>query len=127
METILRGLSAGFIVGVICVIYVVIRISKVHDKLEAEGVDLYEDEKKSTSWMIMAVFSSGSIVWSFLGAAIYRIVQNHFYFVLFSICTAFILSTILYFRKKTAFKADKIVLTLIMTIGLGFLIPYLLP
>lgn len=127
METILRGLSAGFVVGVICVIYVVIRVSKVRDKLEAEGVDLYEDERKSTSWMIMAVFSSGSIVWSFLWAAIYRVVQNHIYFVLFSICTAFILSMMLYFRKNTAFKTDKIVLILIMTIGLGVLIPYLLP
>ena len=126
METILRGLSAGFIVGVICVIYVVIRISKVHDKLEAEGVDLYKDQLQSTTWMIMAVFSSGSIVWSFFGAFIYRIVQNHFYFVLFSLCTGFILSMILYF-KTTAYKTDKIVLTLIMTVGLGFLIPYLLP
>ena len=127
METILRGLSAGFVVGVVCVIYVVFRISKVHDQLEAEGVDLYRDEKKSTSWMIMAIFSSGSIVWSFFGALIYRMVQSHFYFVLFSICTGFILSVILYFRKNTAFKGDKIVLTLIMTIGIGFLIPYLLP
>lgn len=126
METMLRGLSAGFVVGVICVIYVVIRISKVHDKLEAEGVDLYKDERQSTTWMIMAVFSSGSIVWSFLGAAIYRMVQNHFYFTLFSICTGFILSMILYF-KTTAYKADKIVLTLIMTVGIGFLIPYLIP
>ena len=78
METILRGLSAGFVVGVICVIYVVFRISKVHEKLKAEGVDLYKDERQSTTWMIMAVFSSGSIVWSFFGAAIYRMVQNHF-------------------------------------------------
>ncbi|MCA9743610.1 MAG: hypothetical protein H6695_16110 [Deferribacteres bacterium] len=127
METIMRGLSAGFVVGVICVIYVVFRISKVHEQLEAEGVDLYKDEKKSTSWMIMAIFSSGSIVWAFVGAAIYRMVQNHFYFVFFSICTGFILSVIIYFRKDTPFKGDKIVLTLIMTIGIGLLIPYLLP
>lgn len=46
METIMRGLSAGFVVGVICVIYVVFRISKVHEQLEAEGVDLYKDEKE---------------------------------------------------------------------------------
>ena len=126
METILRGLSAGFVVGVICVIYVVLRISRWQHKLEAEGVDLYKEQGESTTWMLMAVFSSGSIVWSFIGAGIYRLVQNHYYFILFSVCTAIILSSILYFKTRS-YRFDKIVLTLIMTIGLGVLIPYLIP
>ena len=126
METILRGLSAGFIVGVICVIYVVLRISRWQHKLEAEGVDLYKEQGESTTWMLMAIFSSGSIVWSFIGAGIYRLVQNHFYFMLFSVCAAIILSSILYFKTRS-YRFDKIVLTLIMTIGLGVLIPYLIP
>lgn len=126
METILRGLSAGFIVGVICVLYVVLRIMRWQHKLEAKGVDLYKEQRQSTTWMLMAIFSSGSIVWSIIGAGIYWLVQNHYYFMLFSICTAIILSCIVYFKTRS-YRFDKIVLTLIMTIGLGVLIPYLIP
>lgn len=125
METILRGLSAGFIVGVVCVVYVLLRISRIQRQLEAEGVDTLNDEGLSNTWLLMAVFSSSSIVWGFLGAAIYYFVRNHVYFMLFSVCLAIIMTSILIF-KNTRYKSDKIVLTLTITLGLGLLIPYLI-
>lgn len=125
METILRGLSAGFIVGVFCVGYVIFRIWRVQRKLEASGINMLEDDKLGNNWLLMAFVASSSIVWGFLGAGIYYLVKSHFYFILFSLCLAFMLSAILFF-KDTYFKSDKIVLTLIITIGLGFLIPYLI-
>ena len=115
METILRGLSAGFIVGVICVAYVVLRLTYIQKQLEVSGGTLSQSHKISKTWMLMAIFSSGSIVWGSIGAGIYYVVRDHVYFVLFSFSIAFILTAIL-IMKETQFKADKIVLTLTITL-----------
>ncbi len=125
METFLRGLSAGFIVGVACVAYVLLRLSYIQKQLEANGATLAQSHRINRAWMMMAILSSGSIVWGFLGAAIWYVVRDHVYFVLFSLSIGFIITAML-FMKDTQFKTDKIVLTLAIAVGLGFLIPYLI-
>jgi len=124
METLLVGLGAGFIIGVICVVWVLFRISRLQQKIEHDGSNL-EQQEDSRSWIIMAVVSSSSIVWGLLGGVIYYFVKSHLYFMLFSFAVALIISAML-FLKDTRYKYDKIGLTLIITIGLGLLIPLII-
>lgn len=127
METIFKGLLSGFIVGVICVAYVLIRSWRVQAELTQGGTRAFEkdQDRDSNNWMVMAVFSSASLVWGFIGAGIYHIFRSHFLFMLFSLIFALIITLVLLFRK-TSYKFDKIILTLVITIGLGILIPYVL-
>lgn len=126
METIMRGLLSGLIVGVVCVVYVLIRSYRVESELHAAGVQDEERESlASNNWMFMAVLSSASLFWGFIGAGIYRLLESEAVFITLSLILAIAVSTAIFFMDAR-YKTDKIVLSLIIIAGLGFLIPTLI-
>ncbi len=122
METILRGLLSGFIIGVVCVAYVLLRTWRLEAKLPAREVETMQSEFLTNSWMTMAFFSSASLLWGFIGAGIYRLLEDEAKFLIFSFTLGVFLAGLVYWRNG-AYKLDKIILTLIITIGLGVLVP----
>ncbi len=122
METLLRGLLSGFIIGIVCVVYVLIRSWRLEARLPASEVKSMESEFVGNSWMIMAFASSASILWGFLGAAAFRLLRNKAEFMGIFIFLGIALAGLFYFRD-VQYKLDKIILTLIITFGLAVLIP----
>lgn len=132
MQTVIVGLTSGLIVGVVCLVYLFVRTSWVvstkgrmdSQSLQRQGIPLSES-LKSTSLMFMVIVASGSMLWGFIGAGIYHIIRNDFYFFLLSsIIAAVIVYLIL--RSNTAFPRDKMILSVIIMLGLGLLIPLLI-
>lgn len=124
MQAIITGLLAGFLIGVICAAYVLVRSWYVQTKIAVKPLDTVEFQAQSTEWMIMALISSASVLWGFVAAGIYHLLQNEVHFMIFSIAVSIVV--ILYFAfSKVMNKMDKILLSVIIIDGLGLLIPYL--
>jgi hypothetical protein len=122
MHTILAGLLAGLVVGVVCVVYVLARTRKMEEAFESGQAIPYSASRASTGLMFMGVFGSGSIVWGFVGAGLYHLIRAELFFFLFSLALAGLI-TFFIWRSKTAFARDKTLLTVIVFVGLGVLIP----
>jgi hypothetical protein len=82
----------------------------------------YSEGRTSVGLMIMGVFGSGSIVWGFVGAGLYHLIRAEIFFFLISLALA-ALTTFIIWRSKTTFVREKVLLTIIVFIGLGVLIP----
>lgn len=122
MHTILSGMLAGLVVGVVCIIYVVARARKWEAAYESGRKVSISESRASTGLMFMGVFASGSMVWGFVGAALYHLIRIELFFFLISFALA-VLFTFLFWRSKTTFRRDKALLTAIVFLGLGVLIP----
>ncbi len=125
METILRGLLSGFIVGIVCVAYVLLRTWRLESKLPAQEVETMQSEFLTNSWMTMAFFSGASLLWGFIGASLFRLMENQIQFLILSLAIGVVLTAMIFFRS-VQFKFDKIILVLIITVGLGVLVPNIL-
>ncbi|MDZ7363421.1 MAG: hypothetical protein ONB46_22285 [candidate division KSB1 bacterium] len=123
MHTIISGLLAGFVVGVVCIIYVLARTRKMEEVYEAGDDIPYSTSRASVGLMIMGVFSSGSMVWGFVGAGLYHMIRAELFFFVISLSLA-VVFTLLIWRSNTTFARDKVLLTLIVFVGLGLLIPF---
>lgn len=123
MHTIISGLLAGFVIGVVCIIYVLMRTRKMEEAYDAGRKIPYSASRASTGLMTMGIFSSGSIVWGFAGAGLYHLIRAEtvFHLISFGLAAVF---TLLIWRSKTTFMRDKVLLTLIVFVGLGVLIPW---
>jgi hypothetical protein len=122
MHTIISGLLAGFVVGVVCIVYVLFRTRKMAAAYKAGETIPYSEGRTSVGLMIMAVFGSGSMVWGFVGAGLYHVIQIGSAFFLISLALAAV-TTFIIWRSRTTFARDKVLLTLIVFVGLGLLIP----
>ncbi|MDZ7291467.1 MAG: hypothetical protein ONB44_20730 [candidate division KSB1 bacterium] len=122
MHTIISGLLAGLVVGIICVIYVLARSRKMENDFNTGKSIPYPEGRTSVGLMIMAIFGSGSMVWGFLGAGLYHLIHAELTFLLLSIALT-VLFTFTIWRSRTTFARDKMLLTIIIFIGLGILIP----
>ncbi len=122
MHTIISGLLAGLVVGVVCIVYVLIRTRKMATAHKAGHAIPYSEGRTSVGLMIMAVFGSGSMVWGFVGAGLYHLIHVEFSFFLISLSLAAFFTFIIW-RSRTSFARDKVLLTFIVFLGLGVLIP----
>ena len=122
MHTILSGILAGLVVGVVCIIYVLARTRKWEAAYESGRQVPLSESRASTGLMFMGVFASGSLVWGFVGAGLYHLIRTEvfFFLIFFALATLFVF---LLWRSKTTFRRDKALLTLIVFVGLGVLIP----
>jgi len=132
MQTIAVGLFAGFLVGIVCVIYVFLRTYRLVSGQVSTGKGHgpsqsmpYSESLTSSGLMFMAIFGSGSMLWGFIGAGIYHLIRDDLYFFILSISLAVFIN-IWIWRSKTTFAVDKMVLSVIIFIGLGVLIPWLI-
>lgn len=132
MQTILVGLLSGFVVGVVCVAYVFLRTTRViatQEAAEAGGESggglPYSENLTSSGLMFMAVIGSGSLLWGFIGAGLYHLIRDEWkFFVLSAMLAAAVIVLIL--LSKTTFMLDKIILAIVIVVGLGILIPWLI-
>ncbi len=124
MHTIISGLLAGLIVGIVCLVYVLIRTRKMATAYKAGETIPYSEGRTSVGLMIMAIFGSGSMVWGFIGAGLYHLIHVETSFLLISLALAAVFTFIIW-RSRTTFARDKMLLTLIVFGGLGVLIPLL--
>lgn len=132
MKTVIVGLTSGLIVGVVCLVYLFVRTSWVvstsgrldSQSLQRHGIPTSES-LKSTSLMFMVIVASGSMLWGFIGAGIYHIIRNDLYFFLLSSVIAAVI-VYLILRSNTAFPRDKMIVSVIIMLGLGLLIPWLI-
>jgi len=122
MHTIISGLLAGLVVGVVCIVYVLMRSQKMEDDFESGRKIPYSEGRTSVGLMIMAIFGSGSMLWGFIGAGLYHVIHKETLFLLISVALA-ALFTVLIWRSHTTFVREKVLLTIIVFIGLGVLIP----
>lgn len=122
MHTILSGILAGLVVGVVCIIYVLARTRKWEAAYESGRQVPLSESRASTGLMFMGVFASGSLVWGFVGAGLYHLIRTEvfFFLIFFALAALFVF---LLWRSKTTFRRDKALLTLIVFVGLGVLIP----
>ncbi|MCG3153965.1 MAG: hypothetical protein DKINENOH_00556 [bacterium] len=133
MQTIIVGLVAGLVVGIICVFYVFIRTrSVVAANLAARKPRRYvsqdpnySDEPTSSGFMFMAIIASGSLLWGFIGAGIYHLIRNDLYFFILSAVLALVIS-IWIWKSRATYAVDKMILTFVILLGLGVLIPWLI-
>lgn len=125
METLSRGLLSGLIVGIVCLAYVLLRFWKLESRLSDSELEDLRSDIFGNSWLLMGLVSSASIVWGVIGASVFRFLENQTLFLILSALAGVAVSTFLYTRS-VAYKFDKIILTLIITLGLGFLIPHIL-
>jgi hypothetical protein len=129
MQTVLVGLGAGLMVGVICVAYVFLRTRgfvAAESAAKAGGeTSPYSEEVASSSMMLMAVVGSGSLLWGFIAAGLYHLIREDETFFLLSVLLALIMNLGILF-SKTTFTLDKILLTTFIILGLGVLIPWLI-
>lgn len=123
METILKWLIAGYVVGVICMLYLIARSWLITSALmNNKGSAVYRREV-GVHWLGMALLSTGiSLGWSFIGGGIHRMMANDLKFVQFSLGLACAIAMLL-MLGNTTHKADKIALNTIVIVGLGVLIP----
>jgi len=129
MQTIIVGLSAGLVVGILCVAYVFFRTRKLiapESATKTNGDALpYSEEATSSGLMLMAVVGSGSLLWGFIGAGLYHIIRDDGQFFVLSAMFAVLMNVGIWF-SKTTFTWDKILLTTFIILGLGALIPWLI-
>lgn len=129
MQTVIVGLLAGLVVGILCVAYVFIRTRRFFAEESASQVESealpYSEELTSSGLMLMAVVGSGSLLWGFIGAGIYHIIQNDGKFLLMSALFAGLINVGIWL-SKTTFTLDKILLSTFIILGLGVLIPWLI-
>lgn len=123
MHTILSGMLAGLVVGVVCIIYVLARTRKLEAAYESGRKVSISESRASTGLMFMGVFASGSMVWGFVGAGLYHLIRTELFFFLISLALAILFIALLW-RSNTAFRRDKALLTVIVFVGLGVLIPF---
>lgn len=140
MQTVIVGLFAGLVVGVICVAYVFFRTRKFlapegageaknfsdsyAEKNRSESLP-YSEEATSSGLMLMAVVGSGSLLWGFIGAGLYHIIRNDEKFFILSAIFAMLINVWIWL-SKTTFTWDKILLSTFIILGLGALIPWLI-
>ena len=118
METALKFVSSGYLIGVSCMVYLAIRSGIAR----AKG----GEERQRVSWPAMLLFSTGiSYVWSVLGAGLYFVLPDATIFLRVSLVTAGAVGTLLLF-SNTSNKLDKLAVNTIVFGGMGVLIPYLL-
>lgn len=129
MQTVIVGLLAGLVVGIICVAYVFLRTRRLiaPESAAKTGGDAlpYSEEVTSSGLMLMAVVGSGSLLWGFIGAGLYHIIRDDGKFFMLSAIFAVLMNLGIWF-SKTTFTWDKILLTTFIILGLGALIPWLI-
>ncbi|MDZ7267929.1 MAG: hypothetical protein ONB48_10500 [candidate division KSB1 bacterium] len=133
MQTIIVGLVAGLVVGILCIFYVFLRTRSVMAASlaarKARGIVSQDpnqsDEPTSSGFMFMAIIASGSLLWGFIGAGIYHLIKNDVYFFALSAAMALMLSFWIW-RSRAPYAVDKIIITFAILLGLGVLIPWMI-
>ena len=120
METLARWLVSGYVVGMTCMCYFLVKswiLVSTH-----KGSIAYDHEAEF-NWLGMALVSTVvSLAWSFVGAGIHMLLRNDILFVQLSMLLVLIVTLVL-MSIKTKHKLDKIAMNAIVVLGVALLIP----
>lgn len=118
MDTALRFVSSGYLVGISCMAFLAFR-SWIANAQRGE-------ERQRISWSAMLLFSTGiSYVWSVLGAGLYFVLPDATLFLRVSLVAAGAVGALLLF-SNTSNKIDKLAVNTIVFGGMGILIPFIM-
>ena len=120
MELIINWLISGYVVGITCMSYFIIKswilVSPVQGRNE-------EDQDSDLNWLGMALVSTSiSLAWSFLGTGISLLLQNEILYVQLALL-AMLAIALVFTSLKNHRKLDKVALHAIVFLGLALLIP----
>ena len=77
MENIIKLLISGYVVGLACMAYLLLRSCAVQLGVGTGGQVIAIEKAGTTNWFAIALFSMGvSYAWCFLGALIYSIIDS---------------------------------------------------
>lgn len=120
MEIIINWLISGYVVGITCMSYFIIKswilVSPVQGRREEEhGSDL--------NWLGMALVSTSiSLAWSFIGTGITLLLQNDVLYVQLALL-ATLAAALVFVSLKNHRKPDAVALHAIVFLSLALLIP----
>jgi hypothetical protein len=120
MEIIINWLISGYVVGITCMSYFIIKswilVSPVQGRSE-------EEHQSELNWLGMALVSTSiSLAWSFLGTGITLLLQNDILYVQLALLAALAVALV-FLSIKNHRKPDKVALHAIVFLGLALLIP----
>ena len=125
MENAFKLLAAGYFVGFMCIIYLIVRSYIMARAFPNSGNSLTIQNEDSLNWFGMTMFSAIiPIVCSFIGGSIHYWLRDDLLFVKLSVALTIAVSLILSFAR-TDYKFEKITLNAIIVLSLGVLIPFL--
>ncbi len=120
MEVIINWLISGYIVGITCMSYFIIKSWILVSPAQGRGA---EEQESDLNWLGMALVSTSiSLAWSFLGAGLSLLLQNDVLHVQLALL-AMLAVALVFVSMKNHRKLDKVALHAIVFLGLALLIP----
>jgi hypothetical protein len=121
METILKLLLAGYVIGLVCMSYLILRSWNFRLEGASRHKALTIIVDREVNWLGIALFSMAvSYLWCFIGGGVHFFLDSNIQFLQFSFLFA-ITSSLAIFAIKTTRKLDKIVINSIVVLGSGIL------
>ena len=120
MEIIVNWLISGYVVGITCMSYFIIKswilVSPVQGRTE-------EEREGDLNWLGMALVSTSiSLAWSFIGTGITLLLQNDILYVQLTLLAVLAVAMV-FLSLKNHRKPDTVALQAIVFLGLALLIP----
>ena len=117
METFIKVLLSGYLVGLTCMGYLLVRSYEVHFGEDNKGPVVTISKDLSANWLGIALFSmTVSYTWCLIGAAVFTLVSSNTQFLHFSLAIAMLCAAAI-FITNTKRKMDKIAISFIVVIG----------
>lgn len=117
METFIKVLLSGYLVGLTCMGYLLVRSYEVHFGEDNKGPVVTISKDLSANWLGIALFSmTVSYTWCLIGAAVFTLVSSNTQFLHFSLAIAMLCAAAI-FMTNTKRKMDKIAISFIVVIG----------
>lgn len=120
MEIIMSWLVSGYIVGMTCMSYLIIKSWIVISPHQAR---MQEESGMELNWLGMALVSAGvALAWSFIGIGIHLLMQKDILSVQLALLAVLFLATLIISFMKDR-KVDAVALNALFFLGLAFLLP----
>ncbi len=120
MEIIMSWLVSGYIVGMTCMSYLIIKSWIVVSPQQAH---VQEETGTELNWLGMALVSAGvALAWSFIGIGIHALMQKDILSVQLALLAILFLATVIVSFVKDR-KVDAVAINALFFLGLAFLLP----
>jgi len=120
MEVIINWLISGYVVGITCMSYFIIKSWILVSPVQGRSVDEHETE---LNWLGMALVSTSiSLAWSFLGTGLSLLLQNDILYVQLALL-AILAVALVFLSLRSHRKLDKVALHALVFLGLALLLP----
>ena len=120
MEILMNWLVSGYIVGITCMSYLIIKSWIV---VSPQQLHLQEETGLELNWLGMALVSAGvALAWSFIGIGIHLLLQRDILSVQLALLAVLFVATLIVSFMKDR-KVDAVAINALFFLGLAFLLP----